>query len=323
MIAAEGSCALTLCCLIVYLPPTTAAYRPPIDRRPIQSAVKFNFLFLITNRPLVAFYNIVLRWPDQDLLLFNFAFELSLEFISRLVKMSQPSESDLRQKRTVARGKVTRLLRDLSACDKSQEDDLALRIHHLEREHDCLVKLQIELDKLGVGDDSSHVQDAYDEIFKAKRVLARLEKGGVAAPVHDLSRRRDYNLEIKLPKFSGDIECWPEFWNLFRVAVHEYQRCTPVEKFVHLKSYLTGKAQAAVQGLPLTPEGYDKAVMTLHERFDRPDLLRESLMQRLLSTRRVADDSDLPHLRQMVDGLVSMCVPWRQCIYCQSLFLCF
>ncbi|XP_043205060.1 uncharacterized protein LOC122372211 [Amphibalanus amphitrite] len=78
-----------------------------------------------------------------------------------------------------------------------------------------------------------------------------------------------------------------------------------VEKFVHLKLYLTGRAHAAIQGLPLTDAGYVKAIETLQERFDRPDLLRESLMQRLLNTRCVTDDNDLLQLCQMVDGLVS------------------
>ena len=212
---------------------------------------------------------------------------------------------DLRQKRTIARGKATRLLRDLSGCDKSQEDELALRIHHLEVHYEFMVNLQSELDKHGVNDDSAHVQDVYDEVFKAKRVLARLERGSVSAAGPDQSQRRDFQLEIKLPKFSGEVELWPEFWNLFRVSVHEGQRSAPVEKFVHLKSHLTGRAQAAVQGLPMTDDGYAKAIQTLKERFDRPDLLREALMQRLLNTHCVRDDGDLPLLRQMVDGLVS------------------
>ena len=210
----------------------------------------------------------------------------------------------LRQKRTIARGKATKLIKELASCDKSEEDELALRIHHLEKHVEFMDGLQSELDKLGVADDSSHVQDMSDAVFKAKRVLSRLEREPVVDAVHHC-QRKDFKLEIKLPKFSGEVEQWPEFWNLFRVAVHENKRCTPVERFVHLKSYLIGKAHASVQGLPLTDGGYVRAIETLKERFDRPDLLREAVMQRLLNTARVQNDSDLPQLRQMVDRLVS------------------
>ncbi|KAF0291994.1 hypothetical protein FJT64_009938 [Amphibalanus amphitrite] len=59
--------------------------------------------------------------------------------------MGADSESDLKQKRTQARGKATRLLKELEDCDKTQEDDLALAIHHLEEHIKVMSEIQREM----------------------------------------------------------------------------------------------------------------------------------------------------------------------------------
>ncbi|KAF0293362.1 hypothetical protein FJT64_000940 [Amphibalanus amphitrite] len=56
--------------------------------------------------------------------------------------MGADSESDLKQKRTQARAKATRLLKELEDCDKTQEDDLALAIHHLEEHIKVMSEMQ-------------------------------------------------------------------------------------------------------------------------------------------------------------------------------------
>ena len=205
--------------------------------------------------------------------------------------------------RTQARGKATRLLKVLAEClqSKPDQDDLALAIHHLEYHISLLKDLQIGLDKLQLFDESSHMQEMCDEVFKAKRVLARVEKESeVLATVTDKSPShavyRKFHLDFKLPKFGGEVEAWPEFWSLFRVSVAENDLYAPVEKLVHLKACLTGPADVAIQGLPFTDLGYQQAVETLQERFDRPAFRRQTIMQKLLGTAPVGNDTDLPRL---------------------------
>ena len=67
------------------------------------------------------------------------------------------SEVELRQKRTLGRGKATRLLKELLECDKTDEDELALAIHHLDEHVQYMTQIQLQLDKLSVFDDSSHM----------------------------------------------------------------------------------------------------------------------------------------------------------------------
>jgi len=56
------------------------------------------------------------------------------------------------------------------------------------------------------------------------------------------------NTTMKLPKlelqpFNGEITAWPEFWDLFHVAVHANSQVPMVHKFAHLKSLLRGLLQ--------------------------------------------------------------------------------
>ena len=66
--------------------------------------------------------------------------------------MDAESESDLKLKRTQARGKATKLLKNLAECGKTKdsEDDLALIIHHIESHIQLMTKLQVCLDKFSV-----------------------------------------------------------------------------------------------------------------------------------------------------------------------------
>ena len=63
---------------------------------------------------------------------------------------------------------------------------------------------------------------------------------------------------MKLPKtdlrkFSGEELHWPEFWNIFRLSIHDNPEIPTVQKFVYLKSLLTNEASGYVANIK--PEG--------------------------------------------------------------------
>lgn len=86
---------------------------------------------------------------------------------------------------------------------------------------------------------------------------------------------------MKLPKtdlrkFSGDVLDWPEFWDIFRVAVHDNIDIPPVQKFVYPKSLLTGEAAGYVANFKTEEGNYDVAVERLQSRYaldEKTDLL--------------------------------------------------
>ena len=67
-------------------------------------------------------------------------------------------------------------------------------------------------------------------------------------------------LKLVLKKFSGDPKTWQEWWDSFKVAVHE-NGISDVEKFNHLRSLVEGAAYATIAGLSLTEENYKRQLI--------------------------------------------------------------
>ena len=66
--------------------------------------------------------------------------------------------------------------------------------------------------------------------------------------------------EDRSEKILGDVLDWPEFWEIFRVAVHENIDIPHVQKFVYLNSLLTGEAAGYVANFKTEEANYDVAV---------------------------------------------------------------
>ena len=119
---------------------------------------------------------------------------------------------------------------------------------------------------------------------------------------------------MKLPKtdlrkFSGDVLDWPEFWDIFRVAVHENIDIPPVQKFVYLKSLLTGEAAGYVANFKTEEANYDVAVERLQSRYGKDEVQRNRLMTKLADMKPT--DQSNKAMRDAVDELCAT-VPARR-----------
>ena len=88
---------------------------------------------------------------------------------------------DLLAIRTRLRSKATKLCNDLRTYREKERkaldpDQLALKLHHVEKLQNELQGVQEQLDKLGQADDSNHAQAMEDEMFLGSRLLARLDR---------------------------------------------------------------------------------------------------------------------------------------------------
>ena len=221
---------------------------------------------------------------------------------------------DLLTIRTRLRSKATKLCNDLRSYREGDRkaldpDQLALKLHHVEKLQNELQGIQTQLDKLGQADDSSHSQTMEDELFLGSRLLKRLERD-------DQARDKDKDkshiptaytelktaLSLKIPTFQGDVMKWAEFWELYVIAIHDNPKFAKVQKFVVLKSHLAGVALKAIQGIPVTGDGYTQAVEILKDRFDLPDVRKETLLRELLSMPSVRHN-DLKAMRSLIDHL--------------------
>ena len=111
-------------------------------------------------------------------------------------------------------------------------------------------------------------------------------------PSHEAQKSTAVPLEqaIRLPKFElpyfdGDIDAFPEFWDLFDSAVHSNCSLPAIVKFHHLRSRLRGDALAIIAGYDITQANYELAVNTLKETYYRPQLIRTQLSTKLQDLR--------------------------------------
>jgi len=112
---------------------------------------------------------------------------------------------------------------------------------------------------------------------------------------------------MKLPKlelrpFSGEATMWPEFWDLFQVAVHANSQVPTVQKFTHLKSLLRGEAAKCIASIPTTASNYDVAIERLQSRYGKPEVLRHRLLTKITEMKHL---ENYKTLRDGVDDLTA------------------
>uniref|UniRef100_A0A915DQR5 CCHC-type domain-containing protein n=2 Tax=Ditylenchus dipsaci TaxID=166011 RepID=A0A915DQR5_9BILA len=85
------------------------------------------------------------------------------------------------------------------------------------------------------------------------------------------------------PPRDGDIANWFQFWDQFKVLVHNIDpaELPPVLKFHHLISCLRGRALQSVGGLPVEYASYPEAVNILKSEFGRPTAVKQALYHQL------------------------------------------
>ena len=87
--------------------------------------------------------------------------------------------------------------------------------------------------------------------------------------------------QIDIPPFGGDVLKWKEFWDMFEASVHNEPRYANIDKFICLKSKLTGDALEAVAGYQLSNENYRVVVDVLKKRFGNKQLVIDAYYHNL------------------------------------------
>ena len=215
--------------------------------------------------------------------------------------------------RTKLRTKATKTVNDTKAYRTKEVRDLdpdflAYKLHQLKGLREELNTVQTLLDKEGNTDESGHSDLPEEEIFMGTRLLARIESGtSGGTPDQDANPGSDLrsSLVVNIPAFDGDLMKWRAFWELFSVSIHQNGRYANIQKFVLLKSHLTGAAERAIEGVPVSGDGYITAIQLLEKRFHRDDLERENLMKQLLDAPTISNGNDLKAMRKLTDHLTA------------------
>ena len=89
--------------------------------------------------------------------------------------------------------------------------------------------------------------------------------------------------KLDVPTFDGDILNWMTFWEQFSIAVHGRLNLSNAEKLAYLRlSVKDGAAKTSIEGLSRSGEQYDEALQCLKDRYNRPKLIHEAHVQKIV-----------------------------------------
>ena len=109
--------------------------------------------------------------------------------------------------------------------------------------------------------------------------------------------------KIEVPTFNGDIMQWRQFWEQFRISVHDRSNLTDAERMVYLHHALKdGPAKAIVEGRAQSGDQYSEAIECLTYRFDRPRLIHQSHVKMIVDAPQVRDGNGR-ELRKLHDTI--------------------
>ncbi|XP_050505282.1 uncharacterized protein LOC126883666 [Diabrotica virgifera virgifera] len=118
---------------------------------------------------------------------------------------------------------------------------------------------------------------------------------------------------IPLPIFSGTIDTWIGFFDLFNSLVHEDNNIPPVRKLFYLKSCLTGEAADIITSIESSAQNYDVAWNLLKERYDDRKFIRDSYIKSLIDTPCVSKEFSthafLDHIQKYLRALKNLGEP--------------
>ncbi|XP_071629316.1 uncharacterized protein [Temnothorax longispinosus] len=87
--------------------------------------------------------------------------------------------------------------------------------------------------------------------------------------------------KMELPKFSGNIKDWLPFWSQFK-EINDDASISNEDKMQYLQQALVSRANELVKSFPPTGENYEKAIMSLKNRFGRDYIIVEFYVRELL-----------------------------------------
>lgn len=105
---------------------------------------------------------------------------------------------------------------------------------------------------------------------------------------------------IEIPQFSGNLDRWTEFKELFGAMVHNNKKLEKIQKFHYLKTHLFGNAALVIRHLQVTAANYESAWSLILKRFNNNRLIIEKNIQRLLELPKV-NSENTNEIRSLLD----------------------
>lgn len=121
--------------------------------------------------------------------------------------------------------------------------------------------------------------------------------------------------QLNIPPFTGDITQWNAFYQLFQNLIENDQALTEIEKFIYLKSYLTGEPLNLINNIQLTSDNFKVALDSLKDRYDNQLNIIYAYSKNLLDAPSIGKTTSLrdfiTYLKQTIEGLKNLQVDVR------------
>lgn len=106
--------------------------------------------------------------------------------------------------------------------------------------------------------------------------------------------------DVKLPVFSGNLDNWMNFHDLFVSLVHSSHELSNIQKFYYLRSSLSGDALKLIQTIAITANNYLVAWSLLEDHYQNPARLKKSYVDSLFEFPSLKRES-ATELRSLVE----------------------
>ena len=176
-------------------------------------------------------------------------------------------------------------------------EQLADHKRELSTIHEDLISLDLENDHELVTQHVDLERLQFECSHKVKKLMSTISKTN--APVADGKGVRLPKLDV--PTLDGDVLHWSQFWEQFKISVHDRPHLLDSEKLVYLQQAVkNGSAKPVIEGLSRSGENYNEAIDCLKSRFNRPRLLHHAHVRKIVEAPSLKDGSG-KELRRLHD----------------------
>ncbi|XP_055604663.1 uncharacterized protein LOC129752900 [Uranotaenia lowii] len=204
--------------------------------------------------------------------------------------------------------------------EEQHECQVAGRLEHLVSLWNDFNGVQAELETLDEAEIDNHLKQRIEfesSFFEVKGFLLSKNKHSPSTPASSSSHSAPHSPawsshvrlpDVKLPVFSGSIDSWLNFHDLFVSLVHSSHELSNIQKFYYLRSSLSGEALKLIQTINISANNYIVAWTLLVEHYQKPARLKQSYVDSLFefSTLKRESSTELRFLVERFEANVKV-----------------
>lgn len=204
---------------------------------------------------------------------------------------------------------LCKIIKDEVESESVDVDKLKKARDELNRQTNTVLELNEEvLDKIDQEQMIEEIRQASEINMENKHVLQLADKF-IDDKSCDIDKPKTLTTKsvklptIVLPKFSGNIMEWQQFWDLYSASIHDRKDIPDATKFNYLSSQLVGEAANLLMGFNHTKAEYNEAIKLLQSTYGKPEKLVEAHLHAIIDlSAPEASANSLSNFRSKYEG---------------------